>query len=417
MPSSFRKYSVVSLFTGAGGLDLGFEAAGFETRVAVEMDPEAVRTLRHNRNWPLIPHDIHSDEASSERILRLARLREGDADILIGGPPCQPFSKSGYWATGDARRLSDPRASTLGAYLRVLRDTLPKAFLLENVPGIAFTSKDEELSFLRREIERINRTRGVHYTFHAAHLKAVDYGVPQDRQRVFIIGHRDGKGFAFPRATHGANDSRDLLESQHSQHRTAWDAIGALEDDDDPSLKVTGKWAALLPSIPEGLNYLHHTDRGGGLPLFGWRRRFWNFLLKLAKDQPSWTIAAQPGPAIGPFHWRNRRLSSRELALLQTFPKEYTIIGTLRSAQKQVGNAVPSALAERLALDIRSQLLGDGQASGRHPTLIPARDTPVPPAEEILDVPREFLCLVGEHTAHPGTGKGYRASARTEAVA
>ena len=269
MPFASRPFSVISLFCGAGGLDLGFEAAGFETRVAVEMDPDAVATVRHNRAWPLVAHDIHSKEASSQSLLKKAGLRQGDADMLIGGPPCQPFSKSGYWASGDARRLADPRASTLAAYLRVLRDTLPKAFLLENVPGIAFTSKDEGLAFLRTEIEKINLEVGCDYTFRSALLRAVEYGVPQDRHRVFIIGHREGKEFSFPAPTHGADTTADLVDSALQPVLTAWDAIGDLEHDDDRSLRVTGKWASLLPSIPEGLNYLHHTNRGNGLPLFG----------------------------------------------------------------------------------------------------------------------------------------------------
>jgi DNA (cytosine-5)-methyltransferase 1 len=111
----------ISLYTGAGGLDLGFEAAGFKTRVAVEMDPTCVATLRANRKWKVIDHNIH--EVTSEDILRLSRLAPGEADILVGGPPCQPFSKSAYWVTGDTRRLNDPRASTLEEFLRVVHDT------------------------------------------------------------------------------------------------------------------------------------------------------------------------------------------------------------------------------------------------------------------------------------------------------
>ena len=102
----------------------------------------------------------------------------------------------------------------------------------------------------------------------------------------------------------------------------------AVSEDED--LAVRGKWADLLPSIPEGSNYLHHTDRGEGMPLFGWRRRYWTFLLKLAKNRPSWTIQAQPGPAVGPFHWSNRRLSVRELSRLQTFPDDVNIVGGAR---------------------------------------------------------------------------------------
>ncbi|NLG64254.1 MAG: DNA cytosine methyltransferase, partial [Actinobacteria bacterium] len=262
-----------------------------------------------NREWPVIDRNIH--DVPSDEILATAGLREGDAHLLIGGPPCQPFSKSGYWASGDARRLDDPRASTLEAYLRVLRDTQPKAFLLENVAGLAYRNKDEGLVLLRTTIESINRAVGTSYAMSVALLKASEFGVPQDRERVFIIGQRDGLEFRFPTPTH----SPDRLLGTEPV-RTAWDAIGGLEDDDDPELRMTGKWADLLPSIPEGQNYLHHTDRGDGLPLFGWRRRYWSFLLKLSKSLPAWTITAQPGSAIGPFHWRNRRLSMRELARL-----------------------------------------------------------------------------------------------------
>src|SRR5262249_639229 len=134
----------VSLFTGAGGLDFGFEATGFQTRVAVELDPVCCRTIRLNRRWPVLEGDLHA--ISTEEILRTAGLRRGEIDVLIGGPPCQPFSKSGYWARGDALRLADPRASTLTAFLRVVREALPRAFVIENAPGLAYKGKDEGLA-------------------------------------------------------------------------------------------------------------------------------------------------------------------------------------------------------------------------------------------------------------------------------
>src|SRR5262245_12475054 len=124
----------ISLFTGVGGLDLGLEAAGFEVAVAVEMDRDAVKVLRANRDWPVIegrdgPKPIET--ISSKELLRAGRLGVGEASLLVGGPPCQPFSKSGYWASGDAKRLKDPRANTLTEFLRVLRDAQPEAYLLE----------------------------------------------------------------------------------------------------------------------------------------------------------------------------------------------------------------------------------------------------------------------------------------------
>ena len=146
---------LISLFTGAGGLDLGMEAAGFRTSVALELDSVAAQTLRRNRDWPVINRSIH--QVDSVEILETAGLREGEADVLIGGPPCQPFSKAGYWASGDTRRLDDPRAGTLDAYLRILRDALPRVFLIENVPGLAFRKKSEGLELIGRHIEAINR--------------------------------------------------------------------------------------------------------------------------------------------------------------------------------------------------------------------------------------------------------------------
>jgi len=404
----------ISLFTGAGGLDLGFEAAGFETAVAVEMDAEAVATLEANREWPVLGADLH--RVTSEELLDRAGLAEGEADALIGGPPCQPFSKAGYWASGDTLRLDDPRAGTLAAYLRVLRDTLPRTFLLENVPGLAYKGKSEGLELIERTLERINRERGTEYSISVAELNAADYGVPQLRRRVFVVGARDGKGLSFPAPTHQPNSEEGQtslpdLASALPTHTTAWDALGDLEEDGEaPELRMTGKWAELLPSIPEGENYLWHTERGGGLQLFGWRRRYWSFLLKLAKAKPSWTVQAQPGPAVGPFHWQSRRLSARELCRLQTFPEGYRIVGDLRSAQRQLGNAVPSALAEVLARAIRKQLLDDDIEL--EATLVPKPRRPTPEPEPPGPVPSKYLHLVGDHEAHPGNGLGYRAEKR-----
>jgi len=394
---------------------LGLEAAGYNTTVAVEFDAKACETLRANRDWPVIHADIHSDEASTPRLLATANLREGDAALLVGGPPCQPFSKSGYWASGDARRLSDPRASTLDEYLRVLRDAKPQAFLLENVPGLAFSGKSEGLDFLQRSIEAINKEARTQYSFQYAVINAADYGVPQSRQRVFVVGHREGKEFVFPAPSHRPPSSdAELFPSGQPTYLTAWDAIGDLEDDDDPSLRLSGKWASLLPTIPEGQNYLFHTNRGGGRPIFGWRRRYWSFLLKLAKNLPSWTLAAQPGPAIGPFHWRNRKLSARELCRLQTFPKGYRIGGNRTDAQRQLGNAVASAVAEKLGIAMRSQFFGDEKASKAELSLIPRVRRPIPATEPIRRVPEKYHVLEGDHSAHPGTGFGFAAMRREQ---
>jgi DNA (cytosine-5)-methyltransferase 1 len=413
-----KTFTALSLYTGAGGLDLGFEAAGFRTRAAVEIDGDCVSTLRANRPWPVIDRSIH--QVTSAELLRTAGLEPEQADVLIGGPPCQPFSKAGYWASGDARRLDDPRADTVTAFLRVLRDTRPRAFLIENVAGLAFKGKDEGLRLIQSTLESINRSVGTRYRASLLVLNAAEHGVPQARERAFLIGARDGTLLGAVAATHrplsGEGQSELALEDSMEPFHTAWDALWDLEDDDSPELKLRGKWADLLPSVPEGTNYLYFTDRGGGPSLFGWRRRYWNFLLKLAKDQPSWTLTAQPGPATGPFHWRNRRLSTRELCRLQTMPDDYRVLGSLSSVQRQVGNAVPSALAEVLALAMRHRLLGDVSASKRTVTLLPTRQGPPPPREPVAPVPKRYLELTGIHSPHPGTGKGHGAVKRGNAA-
>lgn len=406
------RLTAISLFTGAGGLDYGFEAAGFETAVAVEIDHRCVQTLQRNRSWPLLEVDIN--EITTTELLAHAGLDVGTADVLIGGPPCQPFSKSGFWATGDAQRLKDPRATTLEAYLRVLAEARPKAFLLENVEGLGFRGKDEGLRLIQQGLEAVNCAHGTRYSASIATLNAADFGVPQQRRRVFVVGSRDGTAFRFPTPTHVAaeHDGSAHLPRQ----LTAWDALHDLPKPNDEATALRGKWADLLASIPEGQNYLFHTERGGGEPLFGWRRRYWSFLLKLAKDQPSWTLQAQPGPSTGPFHWDNRRLTAREMARLQTFPDEIDISGNLADAQRQLGNAVPALLGEILARSIRAQLLGK-PCSDNEPILTMRRATiPPPPPMKPAPVAASYLHLRGTHAAHPGTGKGRRALSRYGSV-
>ena len=395
----------VSLYTGVGGLDFGFEAAGFETAVAIDNDAAACKTLRLNRDWPVLEGDIHG--FSSESILKAAGLRCGEADVLIGGPPCQPFSKSSYWVRGDSLRLDDPRADTLTAYLRVLRDLQPKAFLLENVTGLAYKGKDEGLKHLLEGIAQINRETGASYSISWKALNAVNYGVPQTRERVFLIGSREGLEFSFPAPTHCSADDCGLLDNLEP-HRTAWDALGDLpEHPNEPFLEIRGKWGDLLATIPEGNNYLWHTNRGGGQPLFGWRTRYWSFLLKLAKSAPSWTIQAQPGSAIGPFHWNNRKLSVREMCRIQTFPDDLLFDCGRTDAQRLLGNAVPSLVTEVLGREIRRQLLGDKIELGPLKLLPPVRD-PVPAPEELQPLPEKYMELIGDHPDHPGEGKGWR---------
>lgn len=393
----------ISLFSGVGGMDFGFEAAGFEIRGALESDRHCCKTMRLNRpDWEVIEADIN--KVSSQEILDRAGLRVGEADVLFGGPPCQPFSKAGYWVRGDTKRLDDPRSDTLTGYLRVLRDTRPRAFLIENVSGLAYADKDEGLQYLLDGIKAINRDSGTRYDVHWKVLNCAEYGVPQLRERAFLIGSKDGRPFHFPESTHGATVADDLFAAKEP-YRTAWDAIGDIpEPNDEQGLTIGGRWGDLLPTIPEGENYLWHTARKGGEPLFGWRTRYWSFLLKLSKRLPSWTVQAQPGSAIGPFHWNNRKLSFAELARIQTFPDGLSMEAGRTEMQRMLGNAVPSLMAEILAREINKQLL-DRLVSGK-PKLLPPLRPNVPPPEKLPPLPIQYRSLIGDYEAHKGTGKG-----------
>jgi len=410
------KPRLISLFSGGGGLDYGFEAAGFQTGACVEMDHDSCETLRKSRpSWNVIERSIF--DVPTDEMLEAAGSRAGEIDLVIGGPPCQPFSKSGYWASGDSARLNDPRAKTLDAYLRVIEEAKPRAFLLENVQGLSFKGKGEGLDLLSAGIDAINRRTKSNYKIDPRVLDAADFGVPQHRQRFFVIGSRDGTLFKFPEPTHG--EGADLFTKLEAFHAT-WDVLRDVAPDTTHDLSMRGRFADLLPSVPEGHNYLWHTSRGieraaaagekPGRELFGWRRHYWTFLLKLAKARPSWTVQAQPGPAAGPFHWENRRLSPRELCRIQTIPDNVHVQGNLGSAQRQIGNAVPSLLGEVLGRAIRAQLLGSPTRAALK--LMPMRSPTTPAPEEPSEVPLKYLEREGEHAAHPGTGQGRGAMSR-----
>lgn len=404
---------VVSLFSGCGGLDFGFEAAGFSVRFANDSDKFSCETLRLNQQDNVLEAPI--EDVSAADVKQIIGSETGACDVLIGGPPCQPFSKSAYWSKGDTLRLQDPRANTLDQYFRFVEDLQPQVFLLENVHGLNYNGKEEGFQFIIERIKAINSKRDVHYVPAWVVLNVADYGVPQLRVRFFLVASRRGGRFRFPEPTHipvEEFESSFLSSMGIKPYVSAWEAIGSIPLDARQKLKVGGKWADLLPSIPEGENYLWHTDRKGGMPIFGWRTRYWSFLLKLSKRLPSWTIQAQPGSAIGPFHWMNRRLSWQEMAGIQTFPKSFTIEAPRTEIQRQIGNAVPSLMGEILAREIATQVFG--KAVKAPLTHAVPRSSTVPEPDPVEPVPDKYIHLVGEHEAHPGTGKGrsYRTLAR-----
>lgn len=387
----------VSLFSGAGGIDCGLRAAGFEAVYSTDFERECVESLTANGNHCVAGADIADIEPRS--LMRQAGLRIAELDVLAAGPPCQPFSKSANWRHGAPLGLADPRAQTLKHMMRIIEGTLPRVVVIENVPGFA-AGASSAAATIEDAFAKINRRKRTNYAVSKMILDAADFGVPQHRKRLFMVADRDGLTFAPPVPTHGPNSSAAR------GYVCAWAAIGDLSGaKSDEDLRVRGRWAELLPSIPEGSNYLWHTSEGGGEPLFGWRTRYWSFLLKLAKDRPSWTLPASPSQNTGPFHWDNRLLSTHEMARLQSFPDNWRIEGTRAQRVRQIGNAVPPLLAEVIGREVRVQLLGD-RPRRQGPTLARVYRAKVPPPSEAGRVPRKFLHLRNEHAPHPGHGLG-----------
>jgi len=362
---------VVSLFSGAGGLDLAVERADAEpleptdtgtgiARVAVATDynAPALKTLAKN-----FPHtrSINGDirQLDTDELLAVGGLKRSEPVLVVGGPPCTPFSKSGFWLE-QKRESRDPNASLLDEYVRVVRDTRPEAFILENVQGLTYRTH-------RAQFERLLRGLGeLGYNPQWRVLLAADYGVPQLRRRVFVVGRRDGAAFEFPNPTHsGWSEHTHTFDTNLIPHVSASKAFEGLRWNGLEDEFVDGQYGELASEIPPGQNYLWHTDRYGGRNHFEWRSRYWTFLLRLDPDRPSSTLQAQPGPYVGPFHWTNiateageraRRLRVPEILRLMSFPDDFKVPSVRADVQRQLGNAVPLELGKAVARALLTQL-------------------------------------------------------------
>jgi DNA (cytosine-5)-methyltransferase 1 len=342
----------VSLFSGCGGLDVGLENAGF--RVGVAMDAEGICRATFAANFPETPF-IHKriGETTTAELTEAAKLSPSTpVSLLAGGPPCPAFSKSRFYRKEKPRALDDPVAQeTVGGYLRVLEDLQPRAFILENVKGLAYGVHRQALDHILATAE------GLGYQTTWQVLNAADYGVPQIRERCFVVGVRGDRPFKFPEPTHAKVP--DLL-GQTARWVTSGDVLRDLDTEanaNDEGHFAGGQHHQLLCKVPPGDNYLCFTaERGHPQPIFKWRSRYWSFLLKLSPDMPSWTIQARRSNNMGPFHWRNRILRIAEIKRLQTFPDKFDLAGSIEQQWRQVGNAVPPLLAQHLGKAILEHL-------------------------------------------------------------
>lgn len=190
--------TAISLFSGAGGMDIGFANAGFKILACVEVDPACCQTL--NANVPAYTKVIEKDvrRVTGDELLKAVGLKRGQVDCLFGGPPCQSFSLA-----GKRHGLDDERGQLVGEFIRLVHEVQPKTFVMENVKGMATWGGGAVLDYIEERLANPHpsHAKGVYKVDHKV-LNSADYGVPQVRNRIFIVGNRLDKQFAWPKATH-----------------------------------------------------------------------------------------------------------------------------------------------------------------------------------------------------------------------
>ncbi|WP_312702448.1 DNA cytosine methyltransferase [Sedimentibacter sp.] len=332
-------YTVVDLFSGVGGFQIGFEKAGFDIIFSTDIDDYCEKVHKLNRpNVPFLKADIRDIDN-----LTLDNFINKDVDILIGGPPCQGFSTIGKRVSSDPKKRSekDPRNTLFREYIRILKYLQPKIFLMENVQGILTREKGKIFS----EIQKTFKETG--YEFNFTILNAADYGVPQIRNRVFFYGNKIGIKLNPPAPKYGSNGLKP--------YKTVNDAISdiaGLENmiNNHVPLKHGTKNLKRYSMIPEG-GRLPENE----LPPELYRKNFGNTFKRLHRDKPSLTMV--PGHNAFPIHpWLDRSLTVREAARIQTFDDDYVFVGPRDKQCMQVGNAVPPLLAQIWAEYIKEEL-------------------------------------------------------------
>jgi DNA (cytosine-5)-methyltransferase 1 len=363
------KFNTISLFSGAGGLDLGLEAAGWKVLAQVEMDTDSVGTLNfHAKSRGLETEIIPSRiEATDPHFLRKRlRLRKGELALLAGGPPCQPFTTTGLrQATNDRRAFS-----LFPAYFRYVAEYEPKTILIENVDGMLSAAlrhrpliargkyhptleQDEQKgSFLRWFLEELVKHG---YAVSWGVLEAADYGVPQMRQRAILVGVRGKEPCYLPPAEFGWPD----LASYRSLR---WALANVREL--GPVQPLSQRKCDVYARIPPGGNWrdlpdeLRKSTMGAAYVAEGGKSGWWR---RLSWESPAPTILGMPDHSSTALIHPDevRCLSVNECSAIQTFPKEVRFAGSSRSQYQQIGNAVPVLMAQRLGEHLRRFLEGE----------------------------------------------------------
>jgi DNA (cytosine-5)-methyltransferase 1 len=367
----------ISLFTGAYGLDLGLEQAGFHTVTVVEKDRDAVKTIALNRPFlqeSAIPREIQnitSQQLLEEggRVLNLGRaLQPQEVDLVTGGPPCQPFSTAGKRGS-----VMDPRGSLFMDFIRIVKEVQPRFFLMENVKGLLSASlrhrpinqrgKDypplepDEMPGAALKVV-LSEMKAIGYNVVYNLLEAADYGVPQNRERVIFIGSRDSEIATFPIPKYCKNGQT------LPKWRTLKDALIGLVDAEPEFMSYSANRLKYLKLLKAGQNWRNLPEElkpeamGGAYNSGGGKVGFYR---RLSWDKPSPTITTTPHQkATDMCHPVELRcLTVRESARIQTFPDDWIFYGSVSSKYKQIGNAVPVLLAKELGIYLFNLIHGN----------------------------------------------------------
>ncbi|TGL78848.1 DNA cytosine methyltransferase, partial [Leptospira yasudae] len=329
---------VLSIFSGAGGLDIGFRNVGFKVAAHLELEKDFCETLKLNEKFfdkaTLLNIDIRN---------YFPKHKE-QFDFIIGGPPCQTFSAAGRRAAG-VQGIDDKRGTLFEEYIRLLKYYSPKGFLFENVYGITGAQSGQAWEMIKNEFSDAG------YKINYRILNTADFGVPQFRERMIIVGVKEGNYF-FPKPTHGPDSA-----TQIPYYSAQLALLNTPVNEDIQKLRLNGRHGHLLKDIPPGLNYSFYTEKlGHPEPIFAWRSKFSDYLYKADPNTAVRTIKAQGGQYTGPLHWENRYFTVNEFKRLQTFPDKYNIFGNRQRAIQQIGNSVPPQFARILALSILEQV-------------------------------------------------------------
>ena len=344
-----KDIKAISVFSGAGGLDIGTQLAGIKVLSSFDIFSDSVETIRKNAFFNGGLHEVGDiTKITGTHYSDILKKSNPSKLIVIGGPPCQPFSKAGYWVTNENRNSAEDPRNLIAPYFNLLSDLQPDGFILENVESILHPSNKAAVDSIFDNMARLG------YSCSMLRVNAVEYGIPQKRKRVFFLAVK-GSIDAKLVQTHGSPAECKANASLLPYERVI-DWIGKFDHPQygiDENLSTDGKWGHELTCVPFGKNYIALSAREScPNPVFVAGKRYWTSLLKLHPLLPSWTIIASPGHWEGPFHWSNRRLNSRELAAIQTFPDDYQFYGSQFSVHKQIGNAVPPLLAKEVVEEL-----------------------------------------------------------------